>query len=159
MKTSINKHNAGPTIVSLDKDRLCCIVQQKAGQFSRSKIPPSNFSHVLLIIDVFCDGSLGDTAVVFMFYECKPLECLPIQTPPPLSLQVTHLKQRPAASYVPRCHWRGTELFFCCWFDVHFKRRTLQCQCWFAMEILLFFIILSFGSKTDCQVSDKFVFL
>lgn len=76
-----------------------------------------------------------------MFYECEPLECLLMQTPPPLSPQVAHLKQRPPDSYVPRCHWRGTRrLFFCCcWFDVHFKRRTSQCQCWFAMEILLFF--------------------
>lgn len=28
---------------------------------------------------------------------------------------------------------------FFCWFDVHFKQRTSQCQRWFAMEILLFF--------------------
>lgn len=47
-----------------------------------------------------------------MFYECKPLECLPIQTPPPLSPKVAHLKQRPPDSYVPRCRWRGTRRLF-----------------------------------------------
>lgn len=55
---------------------------------------------------------------------------------------------------------------FFCWFDVHFKQPTSQLCCWFAMEIrrflfcfCFFFIILCFGSKTECQVSDKFVFV
>lgn len=61
-----------------------------------------------------------------MFYECEPLERLPIHPP------VAHLKQRPPDSYVPRCHWRGTWrlflLIWCAFQTENFTMPTLICN-------------------------------